>query len=158
MTTKFTQICFFLAICTGQNIAAEQLESYDSLKAHLLDGSEVKLIVDYKKNCVVEYHNGSIPINPYGTIVGLNIHTFIHENLSGDIELQLSHFNAPDEKYSANYEDVEISISPNETIKIMSKAVGLQDYKVFSTTIRSCVFGNKKREGVRFLLISPTHP
>jgi hypothetical protein len=156
MQIKCISFClslFFLASQTTFATPLQMLISYDAIRNHLLQGSKIKVITDNKDDCKLQTHEGSLSYAP--NMFGTDIGAFTISYKSGDIGIPLLNvFNAPDEKYPGNYQNIELWISHDNVVKIISKAVSLPDQKIFSSTTEICTIAkDRNATGLKFLVV-----
>lgn len=126
-----------------------KLTNYEMIKASLTNGSNVKAVVDIKNDCVLINETGDEP-KTSPNIFGFMIDKFIISFKNGDIISSANILNAPDEKFPANYNNVEMAISPDNKVIIKSKGVTLPEYRMIRSWSYSCAINNQNNNGIKF--------
>ena len=146
------KILSFLSVLlvTSHSYAAKKLDSYEMLLNSLMNGSNVKVIYDFKNDCklISKTPQNELSKKTY-SVNGLLIDKFVIQD-PGHIVGFVHVVNSPDGQFPANYITVEIDISPDEKITIDAKTTTLPNYQVSKSWLWSCTFGKQNSNGVKF--------
>ncbi len=152
MKFKFIYAFMLLSIASSAYATQKYLESYESIKNHLLKGGEIKVIIDSKTDCKLISQSGPIPYSP--NTYSINAKEFILQAKTGNIQIPVyADFNAPVSTLHMppHYLTQDVIISPQGEITVKEQGISLIDYKVAMSIVTSCVIGDENHVGAKFI-------
>lgn len=131
------------------SIAERRLYSYDEIEEiGSIGGPEkIKIVADTRNSCAVQSHQGSLPYSP--VVFSMIIPPYFENLQTGELIGWVTVIPHPGDIKN----DIQIVISPHNTVKIQNKAVNISDNKVLSVTVEMCLIASQKTNGVLFYAI-----
>lgn len=146
---NFLYLLFFAIsfLTSTASFAERQLYSYDEIgEIGTLGGPErIKIVGDTHKGCAVQSHHGSLPYSPI--VFSMIIPPYLEDLQSGEISGRVTVILNNTAKVK---NEIEMTVSPRNTVRVENKAVSLLDNKVLSVTVEMCLVANQKTDGILF--------
>lgn len=144
------KICAATLLLSSISLAyATELHSYQQIKDALLNGATVKAIIDLKNDCTLVDQKGDEP-QTRSNIIGMKVREFVISESNGNILTGFNLTNAPRDAFPANYNNMEVAITPDSKVNLAFKIVTLGDYKVIKSVDHTCVIHGSGKAGVKF--------
>lgn len=139
-----------LSLSTTLSAATIKLEDYASIKNALLTGNDVKVIVDFEKDCTTTEQPGP---QKSPNIFSMTFHSFLIDHKTKAIITNASFLNPSDGSpfKAAAYSIGEVNILPNNTVTVDTYVITVPQYKTALATHDSCKIHTGNAEtGVKF--------
>ncbi|MHB1948922.1 MAG: hypothetical protein ACYCQI_12520 [Gammaproteobacteria bacterium] len=152
---KFRLINAFMLLSIASSAYAtsiKYLDSYESIKNHLLKGGEIKVIIDSKTDCKLISQSGPIPYSP--NTYSINAKEFIIQAKTGNIQIPVyADFNPSVSTLHMppHYLTQDVIVSPQGEITVKEQGISLIDYNVAMSIVTSCVIGDENHVGAKFI-------
>jgi hypothetical protein len=151
MNIKQLSLISLLVFTSHAYATNQKLNNYEMVKNSLINGSNVKAVIDLKNDCVLVKESGDKP-KTSPNIFGMLIDKFVISYKNTNIISSNHILNGSDEILSANYNIADIVISPDNKVTLELKIVLLPEYNTIKSSTYSCSINNQTNNGVKFYL------
>lgn len=152
MKHKSSILLSLLALISTAVVANEKLTTFDMIKSSLLNGSNVKMVVDLKTCTMIDEENNGGPGTAPNTF-GIMLTSYAINYKTGNVESGDSYYSGPDKKYPANYQTQEVSISSDNKVDLELKIVSVPSHKLIKTSRYLCTVDNANNKGIKFFTV-----